>query len=64
MLGCMVDAQINMAIEQMEAVANNPTQLKMAADQMKKSEYNLSVVHTTPSQMKLLILLSVPSFYT
>ena len=33
-----VDAQINMAIEQMEAVANNPTQLKMAADQMKKSE--------------------------
>jgi hypothetical protein len=31
----MSDAQINMAIEQMEAVANNPAQLKMAADQMK-----------------------------
>ena len=29
------DAQINMAIGQMEAVANNPGQLKMAADQMK-----------------------------
>jgi hypothetical protein len=31
----MTDAQINMAIAQMEMVANNPDQLKMAADQMK-----------------------------
>ena len=29
------DEQINMAISQMEAVASNPSQLKMAADQMK-----------------------------
>jgi len=31
----MNDAQINMAIEQMEAVANNPSHIKMAAEQMK-----------------------------
>ncbi len=30
-----IDEQINMAIAQMEAVANDPNQLKMAADQMK-----------------------------
>ncbi|KAL7533488.1 hypothetical protein ACHAXR_005265 [Thalassiosira sp. AJA248-18] len=41
----MSDAQINMAIEQMEAVANNPSQLKMAADQMKNmSESQLQQV--------------------
>jgi len=34
-MATLSDAQINMAITQMEAVANNPSQLKMAADQMK-----------------------------
>ena len=31
----MTDEQINMAITQMEAVANNPAMMKMAAEQMK-----------------------------
>jgi len=37
------DGQINTAIAQMEAMANNPSQLKMTADQMKQmSESELS----------------------
>ena len=31
----MSDAQINMAIEQMESIANNPAMMKMASEQMK-----------------------------
>ncbi|KAL7467397.1 hypothetical protein ACHAXS_007647 [Conticribra weissflogii] len=50
----MTDAQINMAIEQMEAVANNPAMMKMAAEQMKNiSPEELEAMQNDPALKKM-----------
>eukprot|EP00569_Conticribra_weissflogii_P005116 CAMPEP_0171344692 /NCGR_PEP_ID=MMETSP0878-20121228/19943_1 /TAXON_ID=67004 /ORGANISM="Thalassiosira weissflogii, Strain CCMP1336" /LENGTH=527 /DNA_ID=CAMNT_0011847941 /DNA_START=11 /DNA_END=1594 /DNA_ORIENTATION=+ len=50
----MTDAQINMAIDQMEAVANNPAMMKMAAEQMKNiSPEELKAMKNDPVLKKM-----------